>query len=304
LKDIYKKQVSLLLKVLPDVANEKRLALHGGTAINLFHQNMPRLSVDIDLTYIPFSNVRENDLQDIRSILAGIKTRLLKTKQDIQFDDQGRADEELKLLCRYSGATIKIEVNQINRGIIGEPVMMMLCENAQLMFDVFCEIQTVPESQLWGGKIIAALDRQHPRDLFDIRYLLNTKGYTDEIHTGFLFSLLGSKRPFHEILNPSRVDQSVVFASQFSGMTNQPFLYEEFESVRENLIRTVKEKLTLPEKEFLMSYAKGEPVWNNFNYSMFPGIKWKLFNIDVFKKNQKAKFFKHLILLEEILFSG
>lgn len=52
----YKRQVNLLLKVLPEVSKESNVALHGGTAINLFVRNMPRLSVDIDLTYIPIES--------------------------------------------------------------------------------------------------------------------------------------------------------------------------------------------------------------------------------------------------------
>lgn len=46
---VYKSQVKLLLDVLPLVSKEPCFALHGGTAINLFIRNMPRLSVDIDL---------------------------------------------------------------------------------------------------------------------------------------------------------------------------------------------------------------------------------------------------------------
>lgn len=52
----YTRQVELLVKVIPEVAKEKMFALHGGTAINLFLHNMPRLSVDIDLTYIGFED--------------------------------------------------------------------------------------------------------------------------------------------------------------------------------------------------------------------------------------------------------
>lgn len=44
MKDAYKKQASLLLDILPEVAKESIFALHGGTAINLFCLNMPRLS--------------------------------------------------------------------------------------------------------------------------------------------------------------------------------------------------------------------------------------------------------------------
>ena len=52
MKDTYAKQVMLLLEILPDVAEEKNFALHGGTAINLFHLNMPRVSVDRDKEFL------------------------------------------------------------------------------------------------------------------------------------------------------------------------------------------------------------------------------------------------------------
>jgi len=49
----YRKQVALLIQTIPAVPDEKDFALKGGTAINLFVRDMPRLSVDIDLTYLP-----------------------------------------------------------------------------------------------------------------------------------------------------------------------------------------------------------------------------------------------------------
>lgn len=64
----YKKQVNLLLRILPEIARDKAFALHGGTAVNLFCNNMPRLSVDIDLTWLPF-DTREQDLLGIREKL-------------------------------------------------------------------------------------------------------------------------------------------------------------------------------------------------------------------------------------------
>ena len=116
MKDIYKKQVSLLLDILPEVAKEEVFALHGGTAINLFYLNMPRLSVDIDLSYIPASENRNVDLGNIRSALERLKERLRKQIPIISFSDPIRAGEDLKLLCTTSDAMVKIEVNQINQG--------------------------------------------------------------------------------------------------------------------------------------------------------------------------------------------
>lgn len=62
--DRYRSQVALLIRILPFVAEEPDFALKGGTAINLFVRDMPRLSVDIDLTYLP--------VQDRKASLAAI----------------------------------------------------------------------------------------------------------------------------------------------------------------------------------------------------------------------------------------
>ena len=258
MKDAYKEQAALLLEILSDVAEEKNFALHGGTAINFFHLDMPRLSVDVDLTYIPFSSDRNTDLENIRISLESVKKRLRKRIPAIHFSDQQRASDALKLICSTSDAMVKIEVNQINRGLIAEPCARILCNQAQEVFDSFCEITTVSIGQLWGGKVNAALDRQHPRDLFDMRNLLDETGYTDEIKTGFIFFLLCGNRPFHELLNPKRLDQRIVFGSQFSGMTNLPFSYEEFEETREQVISVVNTSLTDKDKAYLLAFAKGE----------------------------------------------
>ncbi len=74
--EIYKRQVALLLDILPEVAKETCFALHGGTAINLFIRDMPRLSVDIDLTYLPLES-REASLKNISDALSRIRDYIL-----------------------------------------------------------------------------------------------------------------------------------------------------------------------------------------------------------------------------------
>jgi predicted nucleotidyltransferase component of viral defense system len=301
MKEIYKKQVALLLDILPSIAEEPKFALHGGTAINLFHMDMPRLSVDVDLTYVPFSEDRNADLESIRLALESIKTRLKQRIPAIRFSDLQRAAEELKLICATPEATIKIEVNQINRGVIAESQTMVLCDKAQEEFDRFCEITTVSMGQLWGGKVNAALARQHPRDMFDMRNLFEGVGYTEEIKAGFIFFLLCGNRPFHELLNPQRLDQRTVFDSQFSGMTDRAFSYQEFEDVREHTISEVNKSLTDSDKAFLLAFAKGKPVWQDVDYSAFPAIRWKLFNIDKLKATNPQKYQQQIDLLVQAL---
>lgn len=165
MEKIYRQQVSLLLSVLPEVAKEKCFALHGGTAINPFVRVRPRLSVDIDLTYLPIED-RETSLKHIAEALVRIKTSLEKVITGVRITPRLDAG---KLQISANRVDIKLEVNLVNRGIIADPKDMTLSEKAQTSFEAFCITQVVPIGQLFGGKIVAALDRQHPRDLFDAK---------------------------------------------------------------------------------------------------------------------------------------
>ena len=301
MKDSYKKQATLLIDILLEVAKEDTFALHGGTAINLFHLNMPRLSVDIDLTFIPFSDDRNEDLKKIRQALDSLKNRLKTTFLFIRFEDEKRAEEELKLLCTKDNATIKVEVNQMNRGLIAEPCIKIICSRAEEEFNRFCEIKTVSVGQLWGGKINAALERQHPRDIFDIKNMLQEIGFTEEIKQGFLFFLLCGKRPIDEILKPNFINQKVIFESQFTGMTSDEFDYDGFEKIREDLVLLINNSLTDNEKSFLLSFVEGSPNWKDFDYSKYPAIKWKQLNINKLKEDNSTKFRESVRKLENLI---
>ena len=127
----YKNQVHLLLRVLPYVAEEECFALHGETAINLFVRDMPRLSVDIDLTYLPIED-RQITLQNISDVLERIRIRIKTTMSHAQIlykSDIG------KLLIRTDRGEIKLEVNLVGRGTLETLTRMMLCNKAQEIYD-------------------------------------------------------------------------------------------------------------------------------------------------------------------------
>jgi predicted nucleotidyltransferase component of viral defense system len=151
----------LLLNVLPEVAKEKCFALHGGSAINLFVRDMPRLSVDIDLTYLPIED-RTISLMNIAEALERIKGIIERIIPGVRADHRKDA---AKLQIAANKVDIKLEVNLVNRGALSNPVEMTLCSKAQNDFEAFCVVPVVTFGQLFGSKIIAALDRQHPRDL-------------------------------------------------------------------------------------------------------------------------------------------
>lgn len=293
----YKHQVSLLLQVLPEVAKESCFALHGGTAINLFIREMPRLSVDIDLTYIPIED-RSTSLKNIIEALGKLKTNIERVVPKVKITLK---QKNLKLQVTTAKAQIKIEVNQINRGILGEVVKLPLCEKAQEEFDAFCAISVVSLGQLYGGKICAALDRQHPRDLFDVKYLLQNEGFTSDIKEGFVLCLLSSNRPLNEMLQPNLIDQQETMVNQFEGMSSETFTYKDFENSRVQLIDTIHQNLTDKDKEFLLSFNNATPDWSIYDFERFPAVQWKLQNLNMLKVKNLKKFHEFKASLEETL---
>ena len=291
----YRPQVALILNVLPEVAKEECFALHGGTAINLFVREMPRLSVDIDLTYIPIED-RATSFENINKALVRIKSTIESVVPNTKVIPK---PNDLKLQVSNGQAQIKLEVNQGIRGIIDETIKMQLCETAQETFDAFSEIQVVPIGQLYCGKVCAALDRQHPRDLFDVKYLLEIEGFTDEIKTGFLFGLLSSKRPVYEMLYPNFLDQRTAMANQFDGMTDEKFAYENFEKTHNQLVKTIHERLTDKDRKLLLSFENGTPDWSVYDFKDFPAVQWKLQNVNKLKETNAEKHSTALKKLED-----
>lgn len=276
----YKKQVGLLLRVLPCVSKEECFALHGGTAINLFVRNMPRLSVDIDLTYLLIED-RKAALKNIGDALERIKNRIGDLLPNVQFLSKSDAG---KLLIRADGKEIKIEVNLVMRGTLSSPKRMTLCNQAQEIYDTSSVIQVVPLGQLYGGKICAALNRQHPRDLFDIKLLMENEGFSDATREGFLLCLICGNGPINEVFAPNFQDQIQAMENHFTGMSDIEFTYDDFEETREQLAETVKKNLTDKDKIFLLSVKNCDPDWGIYNFERFPAVQWKLHNLRKFKE--------------------
>ena len=298
LNEEYKERVRLLLQIVPIVSKIDCFAIHGGTAINLFVQDLPRYSVDIDVTYIPVQT-REKSLSAIKNCLNEVKDKIKTVIPRIQIQEKPN-----KLICTYQGVFVKIEVNDVKRGVIADTVVMPLCKTAQDIFGVFCEAKIVPLSQLYGGKIMAALNRQHPRDLFDVKYMFDRIKKFDEIRHGFMFCLLGSDRPVIETLSPNLIDQREALDRQFAGMTTIPFSYEDYENTRLSLIEFVNSHLTDNDKHFLISFEEGAPEWEITDYSMFkeyPSVMWKLLNINNLKKINPNKHKQEIEKLKRFL---
>lgn len=297
---MYRKQVDLLLMILPYIEEEKQFALKGGTAINLFLLDLPRLSVDIDLTYLPFDS-RDTALGNIkdglRRIGNSIESRLKGSHVKYVTQSDGN---ETKLNCFYQGVHVKVEVNSVMRGHIYPTEFMQTSEAVQKQFGKFAAIQTLSKAELYGGKICAALDRQHPRDLFDICCFLETqRNINTATKNSFMAFLMSHPRPIHEVLMPTLLNMEPVYERQFKSMSKKEFDYSKYEDTRSNLIETLKDTLTLQDIEFLISFEKGNPQWDLVNIPQIqklPAALWKQINIQKLKKNNPHK---HMALLEE-----
>jgi len=300
----YRAQVDLLLQVMPHVAKEECFALKGGTAINMFVWDMPRLSVDIDLTYLPFDD-RATAMQNIAEALQRIKERIERVIPNCKARLVPQSDgQEAKLTCQIPGAQIKIEVNTTMRGHLFPTQEMDVADAVEEAFGRFVSMKLVSKAELFGGKICAALDRQHPRDLFDISRLYEEDGLTDDIHHGFIMGLLSSPRPIHEMIRPNLLDQRQTFDTQFVGMTEEPFTYADFEVTRERLITDINTGFTDDNRRFLLSFKNAEPDWDLFPHNKLknlPAVQWKLRNIEILKARNPAKHKEQLKALEERL---
>lgn len=287
MQEKYIKQVALLVKCLPIIATEECFAIKGGTAINLFFMNLPRLSVDIDLVYLPIES-RDTTYQNINQALERISQKL----QKIGLKVTSNRKNEQKLICSDGVSDIKIEPNYTLRGYVFEPQLMELCPKAQDLFG-YAEARIISEAESWGGKICAALDRQHPRDLFDIYNLLNTVGINSEIKNGFISLLLAGNRPLHEMLKPNFQMDEDIFDKEFAGMTDESFTFDEAKRTFLKLVENIHTILTDEDKRFLLDFVQLKAnlqAADISNLDKLPGIKWKLKNLENLQNQNPEKF--------------
>lgn len=283
-RDRYRQQIMLLVKVLPSVAKEECFALKGGTAINLFIRNLPRLSVDIDLTYVPVVE-RSQSLKGIEQALRRIADSIKKIDKAISITASAPVSqtEITKLVVRNKEQVqIKIEVTPVLRGCVYQPVFMPVCAEVEDQFG-FVETSVLSFADIYAGKIVAALDRQHPRDLFDVQKLCENEGITDEMRTAFIVYLVSHEHSPHSLLDPVLRDISQDFKQNFDGMTSEPITLETLLEARDSLIQEVVQNMPGTHKDFLRSFYSRNPDWALLGLEEakhLPAVKWRELNLD------------------------
>ena len=297
---LYHRQARLLLKILPLIERYPIFALKGGSAINFFIRDLPRLSVDIDLTYTPFDG-RATALAAIDTALESLKDNIERLIPNSVVMTKRLQGGIVTLMVKVDGVMVKVEPNLILRGTIFEPVRLALKKRVGDLFGMSVRVRILAAAEVYGGKICAALDRQHPRDLFDIRLLLDDEGLTDAIRKSFIVHLVSHDRPMAELLDPNFADLKKAFTADFEGMTLVKVSPEELEEARARLVKAIRKDMTDKERRFILSVKKGDPEWELIELEgvdRLPAVQWKLLNI---RKMDKAKHRQALRRLEECL---
>ena len=289
----FTEQVRLLVMVLPHVARQRCFALKGGTAINLFIRDLPRLSVDIDLAYLPIED-RETSLASIDHALNAIAGDIKGAVPGVNVHGSVLSGTAtwFKLIIERNGVRVKIEVTPVLRGSVYSSELRELMPRAEAEFG-YAQMQLLSFDDVYAGKLCAALDRQHPRDLFDVRLLLAAEGITPRLKDAFLVYLLSHHRPMAELLAPTRKDIEAVYKGEFAGMAVESVPLESLYAAREELITTVQGMLTEQDRQFLLAVKRGDADWSKFpipDAQRLPAIQWKLHNLGLMEpaKRQKA----------------
>lgn len=284
----YRRQVGLLLRLLPFVSAEECFALKGGTAINLFFREMPRLSVDIDLTYLPVKS-RPESLAEIDAAMKRIQKRIEKDIPSSTVTNRLTEKAITKLLVRTEGAMVKIELSPVMRGTVFEPEWRSVSSAVEDAFQ-FAEIKVVSFPDLYAGKILAALDRQHPRDFFDVRDLLANEGVDDALREAFIVYLLGHNRPMGLTLSGRRKDLTAEYKNGFVGMTGIPVSMDDLMATRTDLIDIIIGGMPEKHKRFLIGFESGNPDWSLLGVahaSGLPAVLWRRQNLDTLSSGER-----------------
>ena len=298
----FSEQVRLLVALLPQVAHQRCFALKGGTALNLFVRDLPRLSVDIDLAYLPVED-RATSLAAIDHALKAIGRDIERVvpRAAVHGSVLSRTATWVKLMVEQDGIRVKIEVTPVLRGSVFAPELREPMPRAQAEFG-YAQMQLLSFEDLYAGKLVAALDRQHPRDLFDVRLLLSNEGITPRLKDAFLVYLLSHGRPMAELLSPTCKDIKAVYEGEFAGMSVEPVALESLYTAREEMLATLHRMLTEQDRQFLLAIKRGDADWQKFaipDAERLPAVQWKLRNLSLM---EPAKRRKALEALERVLY--
>jgi len=277
----YTDRVRLLVEILPVLAQEPRFALKGGTAINLF-EHLPRLSVDIDLAWLPVHDYAE-DAKLIAEALGRLADILRARPLQLQVQlSAGEGAGVTRLVASRGRARVQIETTPVMRGTVHPVRNMRVRPRVEEAFG-FASAQVLDFADLYAGKLAAALSRQHPRDLFDVGLLLEDERADQVLWQTFLVYLTCSPKPAWEMLAPRvPADFAATFEAHFKGMTAEPIETEVLLDIHERLLARVAGWLDEPSCAFLRSVEDQQPDFDLIGLPHagdLPAVRRKLHNL-------------------------
>jgi hypothetical protein len=293
--------VRLLLAITPKVFESGRFAMKGGTALNLFVQDMPRLSVDIDLAFVDHEPDREAALRIIAKELATVRATLASSGYRAHMPANAEGDD-VKLVVGSGAAQVKVEVNFVFRGTVLPVEMQPLVASAQDLFTTELAVPVLATAELYGSKLVAAMDRQHPRDIFDVMQMWQRFGWQPSFIDCFVAYLAGHNRPVHEVLFPKTKPLEPAFTNEFAGMTRDVVDVAMLGQMQTRLLQELPQQLTQAHRNFLLSLVQGNPAWELMpmpHLRELPALKWKLMNLAKLKKSNAKRFASQHQLLAE-----
>jgi len=299
----YLETARLLIQVAPLVFVDDQFGLKGGTAINLFLRDMPRLSIDLDLVFTDHTVAREEAITRINAAVRDAADRL-RARRFAAYVPGAGIDGETRLLVRSGAAEVKVEINTVMRGTVHRVRHANLTPLARdtLLADI--EIPVLASEDVYGGKLVAALDRQHPRDLFDIMELFRHEGITPGIRRAFVVYLASHNRPVHEVLFPELRDIQMDYERNSIGMTLQPTELSRLLETRDRMIDELHTGLDADERRFLLSLVRAQPEWDLLgisHVSELPAVRWKLHNLARLQRERVEQFERQYTALADLL---
>lgn len=137
------------------------------------------------------------------------------------------------------------------------------------------------------------MDRQHPRDIFDVMKMPERFCWKSSFVECFVAYLADHNRPMHEVLFPRKQPLEPAFTNEFAGMTRDTITLASLEQTQGQLMAELPRALTSSHRDFLLSVAHAEPAWDLMPFAHLrelPALQWKLLNLRQLKTRNPARF--------------
>lgn len=202
-----------------------------------------------------------------------------------------------RIIASRGRAGVQIETSPVMRGTV-HPVRTMTVLPAVESEFGFAQAQVLHFADLYTGKLAATVSRQHPRDLFDMGYVLDNEQLDAQLWQTFLIYLTGSPKPAADMLAPDESEGfAELFDSHFRGMTAAPTNVGELREIRVQLLRKMAALLDGASCHFLLSVEREAPDFTLIGLpqaAVLPAVRRKLENLNARSQSKRDADYRKL----------